>query len=107
MNQELDSTKQTRSNSTVDIADLAQAIADDTVRAEVELYARQHWIDGVVYYDSAQIVEPGPDAERDLAQVQRALRYIEARGDIWPWHLKRHIDNPALIHFEESAHGNH
>ncbi|WP_295936973.1 hypothetical protein [uncultured Xanthomonas sp.] len=107
MDQEFNSTKQSRSDAAAEIAALAQAIADDTVRAEVELYARQHWIDGVVYYDSAQIVEPGPDAELDLAQVQRALRYIEARGDIWPWHLKRHIDNPALIHFEEPIDGNH
>jgi len=81
---------------------LAMAIADDNVRGEIELYARQHWIEDTVFYDTAQVVEPGEEAEQDLAVVQRALQYIEARGDVWPWRLKRHINNPALIHFDDT-----
>ena len=35
--------------------------------------------------------------------MKRALDYIAARGDMWPWRLKRHINNPALVRFEEKG----
>ncbi|WDM68916.1 hypothetical protein [Xanthomonas cucurbitae] len=89
----------------------AFGIADDCVRSEIELYARQQYAEGMLFFDTSRAVSDGADGLRDLAVVQRALDYIAARGDVWPWRLKRHINNPALVRFEDKGaevpHGNY
>lgn len=81
----------------------AFGIADDCVRSEIELYARQQYAEGMLFFDTSRAVSDGADGLRDLAIVKRALDYIAARGDMWPWRLKRHIINPALVRFEEKG----
>ncbi|MCD0281289.1 hypothetical protein JWH04_20495 [Xanthomonas melonis] len=81
----------------------ALAIADDCVRSEIELYARQRTVGGMRFFDTGRAVSDGADGIGDLAVVRRALAYIAARGDVWPWRLKRHISDPALVCFEEKG----
>ncbi|MCL1550488.1 hypothetical protein [Xanthomonas nasturtii] len=81
----------------------AFGIADDCVRSEIELYARQHYVEGMLFFDTERPVSDGADGLRDLAVVRRALDYIAARGDVWPWRLKRDINIPALVRFEEKG----
>lgn len=79
---------------------LAQDIADRAVRSEVELYAHGFEIDGHPVYDTTRIHEVGGEAE-DLDIINAALAYIEARGDALPFVMKRQIDAPYLVRFEE------
>ncbi|MBB5881197.1 hypothetical protein GGR74_002400 [Xanthomonas arboricola] len=81
----------------------AFGIADDCVRSEIELYARQQYAEGMLFFDTNRAVSDGADGLHDLAVVKRALDYIAARGDVWPWRLKRHINNPALVRFEDKG----
>ncbi|KHS06580.1 hypothetical protein RM61_15030 [Xanthomonas phaseoli pv. phaseoli] len=81
----------------------AFGIADDCVRSEIELYARQQYVEGMLFFDTNRAVSDGADGLRDLATVKRALDYIAARGDVWHWRLKLHINNPALVRFEEKG----
>lgn len=79
----------------------AFGIADDCVRSEIELHARQQYAEGMLFFDTSRAVSDGTDGQRDLAVVQRAMDYIAARGDVWPWRLKRHISIPTLVRFED------
>ncbi|EKZ1928039.1 MULTISPECIES: hypothetical protein [Stenotrophomonas] len=76
---------------------LAVAIADQAARANVEIHAPSIELDGVRGYDSTCGSVSGPVR----GSVQLALQYIEARGDGFPWRLKRHISQPTLLFFEE------
>lgn len=79
---------------------LAQRIADDTVRADIELNGRVVDLDGERFIDTSTPAEGnGPEA---LQIVERALRYIDTRGDAaFPWLMRRHMDAPALVQFIE------
>ena len=76
---------------------LAVLIADQAARANVEIHAPTIELDGVRGYDSTCGSVSGPAR----GSVQLALQYIEARGDGFPWRLKRHISQPALLFFED------
>lgn len=76
---------------------LAVTIADQAARANVEIHAPSIELDGVRGYDSTCGSVSGPVR----GSVQLALQYIEARGDGFPWRLKRHISQPTLLFFEE------
>lgn len=77
---------------------LAQRIADDAVRADIELNGRVVDLDGERFIDTGTPAEGnGPEA---LQIVERALRYIDTRGDAaFPWLMRRHMDAPALVQF--------
>ncbi|HDS1580009.1 TPA: hypothetical protein QEL15_002091 [Stenotrophomonas maltophilia] len=88
-----------------DLAELALAVADATVRADIELFARHLDIEGLPFYDLTCADDPrSPEA---MAYIQRATAYIEARGDVFPWRLVRHISAPSLVCFrdKEPTHG--
>lgn len=79
------------------LAELALAVADATVRADIELFARQQDIEGLTFYDLTCADDPrSPEA---MGYIQRAAAYIEARGDVFPWRLVRHISAPSLVCF--------
>ena len=84
----------------------AFAIADATVRSDVESYAVMVGSeeDGSWIYDTRRTCGDTPE---DLEYVTRAVAYIDARGDVFPWRLKRYIDAPHLVRFEEKADGDH
>ncbi|MBH1874318.1 hypothetical protein I5W30_08770 [Stenotrophomonas maltophilia] len=87
------------------LAELALAVADATVRADIELFARQQDIEGLLFYDVTTADDPrSPEA---MGYIQRAAAYIEARGDVFPWRLVRHISAPNLVCFrdKEATHG--
>ena len=79
---------------------LAIAIADATVRSDIESFAVMagQEEDGTWFYDTCRTSSDDPD---DLVWVTRAVAYIDARGDAFPWQLKRYIDAPHLVRFEE------
>lgn len=88
-----------------ELAELALAVADATVRADIELFARHQDIEGLAFYDLSCADDPrSPEA---MGYIQRAAAYIEARGDVFPWRLVRHISAPSLVCFrdKEPAHG--
>lgn len=78
----------------------AMRIADDAVRAEIEVYAYSWQTE-----DSSRVIDTtrlAYDATSGtLETIQRALRYIELRGDQFPWVLKRDINAPHLVQFVE------
>lgn len=81
---------------------LAQSIADDTVRADIELNGRAVDLDGARFIDTSTPAE-GNGTEA-LQIVQRALRYIDTRGDAaFPWLMRRHMDAPALVQFVDKV----
>ncbi|HFL6954571.1 TPA: hypothetical protein ACG4O9_000847 [Stenotrophomonas maltophilia] len=86
-----------RGSLTVRALALAVLIADQAARANVEIHAPSIELDGVRGYDSTCGSVSGPAR----GSVQLALQYIEARGDGFPWRLKRHISQPALLFFED------
>lgn len=77
---------------------LALRIADDNVRTDIELHGRVVDLDGERFIDTGTPAEgDGPEA---LQIVQRALRYIDTRGDAaFPWLMRRHMDATALVQF--------
>lgn len=85
---------------------LAIAVADATVRSDIESYAVMvgQEEDGSWIYDTRRTCA---DSSEDLAYVTRAVAYIDARGDAFPWRLKRYIDAPHLVRFEGKPDGDH
>lgn len=81
---------------------LGLAVADRAVRSEVELYAHGFEVDCHPVYDTTRVHEVGGEAE-DLDIIKAAVAYIEARGDALPFVMKRQIDAPHLVRFEEKA----
>ncbi|MBH1551011.1 hypothetical protein I5U02_13745 [Stenotrophomonas maltophilia] len=80
---------------------LAVEIADRAARADVEIHALAVELDGLRFFDATCGNVQGEDATAARYAVRQAVRYIEARGDALPWRLKRHISQPALLHFED------
>ncbi|PJL35502.1 hypothetical protein [Stenotrophomonas maltophilia] len=80
---------------------LAVEIADRAARADVEIHAPAVELDGLRFFDANCGNAKDGDATAARYAVRQAVRYIEARGDALPWRLKRHISQPALLHFEE------
>lgn len=78
----------------------AMKIADAAVRADIEVYAHS-WPSegGGRVFDTTRLADVGEP--EDLDTVKRALRYIELRGDRFPWNLKRDINAPHLVQFVE------
>ena len=79
---------------------LAVAIADAAARSDIEIHAETRWVDDLRFFDCTFDADRGIAVERLQAVVQ-ALAYIEARGDVFPWTLKRHIAHPGWVHFED------
>ncbi|MGH8037038.1 MAG: hypothetical protein ACREPD_04780 [Stenotrophomonas sp.] len=81
---------------------LASDIADACVRSEVELYAHELKDDaGHPMFDTRR---PAYQAD-DLKRVNQALQYIELRGDVFPWVLKRRLDSPTIVQFFDKENG--
>lgn len=81
------------------LAELALAIADAAVRTDIEVFARQQNIEGLTFHDLTCADDPrSPEA---MGYIQRATAYIEARGDVFPWRLVRHISAPNLVCFRD------
>lgn len=78
---------------------LAIAIADGTARSDIELFAGSTTVEGVEYHNTAMTAPGcGPD---ELEAVQRAVQYIDQRGDVFPWYMQRHIGASQLVRFVE------
>ncbi len=78
----------------------AMRIADDAVRADIEVYAHSWQTDdGRRVIDTTRLADEA--ASGTLESIQRALRYIELRGDRFPWQMKRDINDPFLVQFVE------
>lgn len=78
----------------------AMRIADGAVRADIEVYACSWQTeDGSRVIDTTRLADTC--ASGTLETIQRALRYIELRGDQFPWQLKRDINAPHLVQFVE------
>lgn len=88
---------------------LALAIADESARSDIEVYARGGFHpDGWRYHDLSQAQNDGPDNtpennERALAIARRAARYIELRGDVFPWEMQCGLESPHLVRFVDKA----
>lgn len=83
---------------------LQQQIADNAVRADIECYAAFTFdADGNRLFNLKQPLEE----EVDMQVIRQAVAYIELRGDVFPWHMKRRIDAPHLVQFvdKETPHG--
>ncbi|MGH8053557.1 MAG: hypothetical protein ACREP4_06530 [Stenotrophomonas sp.] len=77
---------------------LQQQIADNAVRADIECYAASVIdADGNRLFNLHQPLEEGVD----MQIVHQAATYIELRGDVFPWQMKRRIDAPNLVQFVE------
>ena len=80
---------------------LAVRIADAAARSDIEIHAETRWADGLRFFDCIFDASRGEDAVERLQAVTQALAYIEARGDVFPWSIKRHIAHPGWVHFED------
>lgn len=83
---------------------MALAIADDACRADIECYAHFEERNRRPVYDLTRPQIGGKstpeDDARAVAIAQRAARYIEARGDVFPWRMVRTGD---MVGFVEKA----
>ncbi len=80
---------------------MATKIADAAVRADIEMYAREVYSEGVRYYDTSDTVEADSKIQADALDL--AVRYIDKRGDALPFVMKRNIGCKALVWFEDKA----
>jgi len=89
------------------LVSLALAVADECCRSEIEIYANQVLADSDTYFDVSQLEPYARDAEQEVMQkLRNAANYIAARGDVFPWLMKRHISNPNLVCFVEKESSN-
>lgn len=85
---------------------LAQAIADNAARSDIEIFAFGYRDDaGNLVFDLTKPegwTQSTPEGNAHaIEQAQRAARYIELRGDVFPWRMV-HVGNvPHLVRFEE------
>ncbi len=77
---------------------LAIQIADDSARADIEVYAQWHLDGDQRYFDTTRAAS-NEDPAGDMERITRALEYIRVRGDVFPWLMKRHIAAPSLVQF--------
>lgn len=86
------------------VVKLAIALADDTARSDVECYALAVTTPEGTFYDVDRPYESGVagdvDAGEAVAIARRAVNYIKSRGDVFPWHMKRHLTARNLVRFE-------
>lgn len=83
-----------------ELLQLAAEIADRTVRSDIELFARDVYIDGIQHYD----LDAPRLYDEDVSMVRDALEYIELRGDgAFPWIMHRHPQQSNLVRFEDRA----
>ncbi|HDS1622409.1 TPA: hypothetical protein QEL29_000705 [Stenotrophomonas maltophilia] len=81
---------------------LAAEIADRTVRSDIELFAKDVYVDGVQHYD----LDAPRLYDEDVSMVRDALEYIDLRGEgVFPWIMHRHPQHPNLVRFEDRAVG--
>ena len=88
------------------VLNAALCIADHAVRSDIECYARVvHHPEGFECYDlnHAEVSGAMSDAEKAsaVAIAQRAARYIELRGDAFPWRLVKVDGSKRLVRFVE------
>lgn len=77
---------------------LAAEIADRTVRSDIELFAKDVWVDGVQHYD----LDVPRLYDDDVSMVRDALEYIDLRGEgVFPWIMHRHPQHPSWVRFED------
>ncbi len=93
-----------KADKTVALA-LAIQIADDTARADIEIYAQWHLDGDQRYFDTTRAASK-EDPAGDMERITRALEYIRVRGDVFPWLMKRHIAAPSLVQFVDKEGGN-
>lgn len=82
----------------------AYMVADHAARSEIELYAHCSYDANGPVYDTSRYQDIG-GGPADLEVISRALKYIDLRGEVWPWTLKRQIDAPHLVRFVEKETG--
>ncbi|PZT06320.1 hypothetical protein A7X89_11215 [Stenotrophomonas maltophilia] len=81
---------------------LAAEIADRTVRSDIELFAKDVWVDGIQHYD----LDAPRLYDEDVSMVRDALEYINLRGEgVFPWIMHRHPQQPNLVRFEDRVVG--
>ncbi|MGH8037309.1 MAG: hypothetical protein ACREPD_06170 [Stenotrophomonas sp.] len=85
------------SDPAAEVMALAAQIADRTVRCDIELFARDTWIDDVQHFD---LTAPRLYDE-DVEMVRDAVMYIQLRGDVFPWVMHRHPIHSHMVRFEE------
>lgn len=89
---------------------LAVSIADDSVRSDIEIYAKGqaipvehggYWIysltDTVAVTDSPKVTLE--DAIDCLRLTQRAANYIRERGNVFPWRMIEAAGYPGYVRF--------
>ena len=75
---------------------VAIQIADNAVRADIECHAAEVIdSDGNRLFNTNEAVQDGVD----MQIIRQAVSYIELRGDVFPWQMKRRIDAPHLVQF--------
>jgi len=90
---------------TAQVRDLALRIADISVRSEIELFAHGHARGLRIEFDTSKPCEHDDNTPEDnaanLRRVSDAVRYIDLRGDAFPWRMVRDPSFPNMVHFEE------
>lgn len=104
------------------LAELAEAIAIDAVRSDIECYAKAKAISENGCYFIYSIAEPVPVREsipanerinaqfvdsaeaaaRDLIVVQRAAEFIRLRGNVFPWRMIDAEGHPGYVRFVDA-----
>lgn len=82
---------------TPELIALAVEVADATVRSDIELFALPQTIEGVVFYDLTRTIDAR--SQEAMGYIQRAVAYIQARGDVFAWRMLPHIDCSTLVLF--------
>lgn len=82
---------------------LARQIAESTVRSDIESYAEWVEVDGLQFLDTTKPQRGSGDPMKALEYVRLAVEYIDQRGDVFDWHMQRHICAPHLVRFVEKA----
>lgn len=77
---------------------LAIAIADHTVRSDIELFCEQAFHDEKVWYDPSRPAR-SCEGDEELQRARQAYDYIQARGpDAFPWEVVAYKET-GLIRF--------
>lgn len=75
---------------------VAIQIADNAVRADIECHAAEVIDgDGNRLFNVNEAVQEGVD----MQIIRQAVAYIDLRGDVFPWRMKRRIDAQHLVQF--------
>jgi hypothetical protein len=85
--------------SNMQLLELARDIADRTARCDIELFAKDTWIDGVQHYDTTV----ARCFDVDVVVVREAVNYLDLRGDVFPWRMERHQACAELVRFVDKS----